>query len=106
MYNWHCTLEKYLTDPIGHVFAVLSGKISGVDRKVLSQAQPRLIQREIKFLVSSTVPHSPWGCLQRAPRSAIWKENMSVQKRALPSLYKTLVHSIKPSLVPGGYVHR
>ena len=72
--NWHCTLEKYPTDPIGHVFGLLTGKYWDVIVKCSWPVKRSQALLRKKFLVSSITLHSPWSCLQKAQRSVICKE--------------------------------
>lgn len=84
--NWHCILEKYLTDPIGNVFGLLTRKYLDLMERCswlagyLSTAEMLL---KDKFLGNIFILHSAVGRLQRCKCLSSKKNKQSIRKSGL-----------------------
>lgn len=100
VYNWYCTLEKYLTDPVGHVFGLLTGKYLNLIERCSLLVKPSQALLKEKPLVSSIILHSPWGCPAKGTKVCHLRRGRSLWRKGLLSFFcETMIHSIKNSSV-------
>lgn len=103
IYNRHCILEKYLTDPIGNIFGLPTGKYLDLIDRCSGLADQISIAKTLlkeEFCINITIFHSALGLPAKRADICHLKGKKSIWKRALIRLLsEILIHTIKNSLV-------